>query len=442
MQQNKSKKGQVNLLKTKNRLLSTLYFLLIISVLLGINIQNVKGQGENSASILDYYNQLSYEHGNTYICYVLNGGLNNNLNPECVNPEDGKLNLRSPHKFGYNFAGWYTDSRFRNRIEAITCRPGLGIILYAKWSRRVNNTINVENYEYENDSKNKSHIKLLKDCKYSFREDIDIPGMPGTKEEDFLNNYIFSESQCPQGMCVTKDFVLVTSYSEEDECLGEMMVFDKKSGEYLITLGMDPQSHLGGIAFDGENVWVCNSNDNTIERISYDFIQLMAYKNTRDVVDATEVVDIYPVDNTPSCITYHGGRLWIATHSILWSSHMVAYFYDKKENKLNTLSSYSIPSKVQGVAFSKKGEVFLSVSYGRSSSSYIKKYKTLIDLASNPGEPVESIEMPPGSEEIDIVGNNLYVIFESAGQKYLEGTDGKGISPFPIDKILKISLKN
>ena len=34
---------------------------------------------------------------------------------------------------------------------------------------------------------------------------------------------------------------------------------------------------------------------------------------------------------------------------------------------------------------------------------------------------------------------NLYVIFESAGEKYLEGTDGKGNSPAPIDKILRIS---
>ena len=35
--------------------------------------------------------------------------------------------------------------------------------------------------------------------------------------------------------------------------------------------------------------------------------------------------------------------------------------------------------------------------------------------------------------------NRLYVIFESAGEKYLEGTDGKGNSPAPIDKILRIN---
>ena len=44
--------------------------------------------------------------------------------------------------------------------------------------------------------------------------------------------------------------------------------------------------------------------------------------------------------------------------------------------------------------------------------------------------------MPPCSEEIAIVDNNLYVLFESASSKYFEGTDGKGTSVAPIDKVL------
>lgn len=65
--------------------------------------------------------------------------------------------------------------------------------------------------------------------------------------------------------------MLITSYSDDKGSLGELMVFDREDGEYLVTLGMDANSHLGGIAFDGENVWVCNSYDTTVERISYDF---------------------------------------------------------------------------------------------------------------------------------------------------------------------------
>ena len=48
--------------------------------------------------------------------------------------------------------------------------------------------------------------------------------------------------------------------------------------------------------------------------------------------------------------------------------------------------------------------------------------------------------MPPCSEEIDIYNDTIYVMFESAGEKYLEGTDGKGTSLSPIEKILMIPI--
>jgi hypothetical protein len=304
----------------------------------------------------------------------------------------------------------------------------------------IDNVANVMNYVYSSENKKDETVYMLKDCAFSFLNELNIPGMPTTREADLENNYIFSTSQCPQGICFTDDYVLLTSYSEEDDCLGELMVFDRESGDYLVTLGMDPLSHLGGIAFDGNNVWVCNSSQNTIERISFDFIELMATQNKGNVVDASEVVDIYPVENTPSCITWYSDRLWIATHTILFNSEMVAYYYDSNQNELNALSSYQIPAQVQGVAFDDTGSVYLSTSYGRKSSSYLKMYSSVVSLSTSPGDPLWQIEMPPGSEEIDIHDESLFVLFESAGEKYYDGTDGKGKSLSPIDKILIVDL--
>lgn len=305
-------------------------------------------------------------------------------------------------------------------------------------SGTIDNYYNVEHYPYVSDQHHDNETLLLKDCDYSFCEQIVIPGMPDTKETDFLNQYIFSESQCPQGICFTEEYVLITSYSEEEDCKGELMVIDRESGEYLVTLGMDEKSHLGGIAFDGTNVWVCNSNKKTVERISYDFIQLMAAENQKEVVDATTLVDMYPVSNEPSCITYYNGRLWIATHTKYFQSEMVAYHLDTQTDQLEALSEYQIPAQVQGIAFNEEGEVYLSTSYGRRESSYLKKYDSLISLSTHPKRPDIQVEMPPCSEEIDIRDGGIYVIFESAGEKYLEGTDGKGSSNCPIDQILCI----
>lgn len=303
----------------------------------------------------------------------------------------------------------------------------------------IDNYASVMNYRYRSvDSKIDRRTVLLKDLDFSFCDTIDIPGMPDTKEEDFLNRYIFSQAQCPQGICFTDDFVLLTSYSSEDGCMGELMVMDRESGDWLVTLGMDENSHLGGIAFDGINVWVCNSYENSIERISYDFIRLMATENAGEVIDARHVVDTYPVRNVPSCITFYGGRLWIATHTQVMNSGMVAYHYSSAEDTLVPLSEYEIPSKVQGVAFGEDGSLYLSRSYGRESSSYLYCYESIIALDAKPKRPALAVELPPCSEELDVCDDTLYVLFESAGEKYLEGTDGKGKSLSPIDRLLMI----
>ena len=311
----------------------------------------------------------------------------------------------------------------------------------SSFSVGIDNVANVMNYPYQTmDSQIDARTVRLKDLDFSFCETIDIPGMPDTKEKDFFKQYIFSKSQCPQGVCITEDFVLITSYSAEDDCMGELMVMDRVTGEYLMTLGMDENSHLGGIAFDGMNVWVCNSYENCIERISYDFIRQMALLNKGEVIDARSVVDRFPVKNTPSCITYYGGRLWIATHTIFSNSKMVAYHYDTMEDALVDLSSFVIPSKVQGVVFDDKGGVYLSSSYGRSSSSYLYYYPSVIHLSSKPNWPLRTVEMPPCSEELAIYDEQLYVLFESAGEKYYEGTDGRGQSLSPIDRLLVLPL--
>lgn len=98
---------------------------------------------------------------------------------------------------------------------------------------------------------------------------------------------------------------------------------------------------------------------------------------------------------------------------------MVAYYYDKKDDRLTSLSTYTIPARVQGVTFDASGKVYLSTSYGRNESSYIKCYKSLIALSSRPNSPDITIEMPPGSEELDSVDKRLYVILNLRGRSTL-----------------------
>ena len=442
----KLKKGQVNLWRRKNNtifvLLAVVFIFICIRIPVYAGVKTLEGEKcTPSSSSFSEPDMVSSENETVYVGYFLSGGIQNSYNHDTYPAFSGDYKLFKPYRFGYRFVGWYADPGFRKKVESIPTDQKDHYILYAKWTVKINNIRNVENYDYKTTGTQfeKNHA-LLKDLDYSFLKEIDIPGMPDTKEDDFLNQYIFSESQCPQGLCLTDEFVLITSYSAEDDCMGELMVFDRESGKYMVTLGLDENSHLGGIAFDGENVWVCNSYENCVERISYDFIELMAYQNTGEVVDARDVVDTFPVKNTPSCITWYGGRLWIATHTLMVKSRMYAYYLDKSKDKLVSLSDYQIPPKIQGVAFDDSGRVYLSSSYGRNNSSYLYCYDSVTALATHPKRPQIKVEMPPGSEELDVSDDILYLIFETAGEKYLEGTDGKGKSLFPLDKILMIPV--
>jgi len=389
--------------------------------------------------------ETDFNQESGHILYDTFGGANNLLNVEKFEREDAEIYLHKPYRNGYLFEGWYLDRYYTKPIVRIDCNQTGNYILYAKWESLNNNYDHVSNYPYEstgkikNKVKNKTDVRLLKDLEYSFLEELNIPGMPRTKEQDFLSSMIFSTDQVPQGFTFTDSYIFVSSYSSEEGKKGGLMVFDRDSYEYLITIAMDENSHLGGIAFDGSNLWVCNSENMTIERISYDFIQLMVERNRGKVVDATTIVDSYSVKYSPSCITYHDGIIWIATHHKVFDSKMVAYYYDSGKDKLDRMNSYDIPAKVQGIVFDGENHVILSTSYGRNASSYLKVYDSVIAMATNPNKPTFMVEMPPGSEEIDMDSEGqLFVIFETAGEKYYLGTDGHGVSRYPLDQILLI----
>lgn len=372
------------------------------------------------------------------LSYHLDGGENSLLNPSLYKREDLPVVLEAPVREGYNFAGWYTDSAFHHKIAKITEETLGHYDLYAKWTDCIDDVNSVQMYAYKTSSVVDGQNKLLKDCNYDFLSGIEIPGMPSTRERDVRENRITDTSQCPQGICFADEYILVSSYStEKREHLGCIHVFDQRNGEYLVTLGMKEESHLGGLAFDGKNIWVCHSDNNTLEAIPYSFIQRAASYKSRQIVDCSNLFKEYRVANSPSCIAFHEGKLWVATHTRMFNSEMIAY--ELTENGLEQREHCRIPEKVQGIAFDSYGQVYMSTSYGRTKSSYLKVYASLKALNVHPEYPAYQVEMPPCSEAIALEEEQIYVLFESAGEMYFEGTDGKGTSVSPIEKIMTIA---
>ncbi len=382
--------------------------------------------------------RLSNEKKEVYtVTYFLNGGTEGALTFHTYTEDELPVRLPIPSKPGYNFAGWYMESSYKNKISVIEDDRYGDIILYAKWTRCIDSSYNVQMYSYHTSSMLSGSDRELKNCSYGFVNNIEIPGMPSTREQDYMDNLISTYGQCPQGICLTDDYFLITAYcTDDEESLGSLYVFDKRTGEYLATLGMKKNSHLGGLTYDGTNVWICHSDSRALERISYEYIKKVAKNKPKAFVDVTGLFEEYRVSNMPSCVAAYDGLLWVATHNSYFKSVMISYEY--RDNKLKKVDRYRIPEKVQGIAFDEGGNVYLSTSYGREKSSYLKVYDHVDALNRSPGKPMVKVEMPPCSEEIFCWNEKIYVLFESASRKYFEGTDGRGRSIAPIDKILTI----
>lgn len=70
---------------------------------------------------------------NTYrITYKLNGGKNTKSNPSKYSVTSS-ITLKNPSRKGYSFKGWYSDSKYKNKVTSIKKRTG-NLTLYAKWS--------------------------------------------------------------------------------------------------------------------------------------------------------------------------------------------------------------------------------------------------------------------------------------------------------------------
>jgi len=419
---------------------------MLVCLLSGTHSAGMPINEQAIVSVWDYFVSFGAkeEHADEaclFVAYALNGGVNHEGNKTIIYESDLPVTLGVPTREGYNFAGWYTDKKFRHKVTELNSTKTSEIVLFAKWTEAIDNYYNVEMYSYKTKNKSvESNQKILKECDYSFWEDMDIPGMPQTRESDYLNHYITQATQCMQGLCFTPDYILMTSYAESDTVPGTLMIFDRESGKYLVSLTMKVNSHLGGVTYDGENIWVCHSEQKTLERIDYGFVRKIVESGANQCVDISGSSMEYEIKNTPSCIAFYGDRIWVATHSLVFDGTMVAYSFDESMNELIPMAEYKVPKEVQGVAFDDNdGSIYFSTSYGRKNSSYLKAYTSLVSLMQNLDNPSLEVEMPPCSEGVAYEDGSLLVLFESASEKYFEGTDGKGVSKAPLDTLLEIN---
>lgn len=289
-----------------------------------------------------------------------------------------------------------------------------------------------------------------------------------------------SDDFIPQGMHYDKasDSFFITGYSNVKEASPIYIVNRQNSGENYKTVrlakedGSDFTGHAGGIAIAGGYVYIAGGDDRCLYVFSCD--EILNSSDGGKVVCkglfSTRYSDSDHVD--VSCVSVVGNRIIIGefyrepnyptlpTHKVVTKggayNKALAVAFELSADaefgiKETPVCAYSLPDQVQGMYFTDE-KIYLSTSYG-TSFSHILEYDvsrvnkseitvlntktTLYELDSS--SLSYDYKIAPMSEEIEIVDGRLYVMCESASNKYIFGklTGAKWCYSTELEKMKK-----
>lgn len=250
----------------------------------------------------------------------------------------------------------------------------------------------------------------------NYADSMVIPGLITTNVGGFT-----STSMCPQGITFAKDYLLMTAYDMKDEENSVIYVMDKNTKTLLTTLVLPSKTHAGGIAFDGVNIWVPTGKKIS----SIPFTQVEDAVTSGNPYAYVTYNTTSQLDITASYLTYYDKKLWIGTYNELETTYLKSYTIEDKKSAPSLIwtETINMPTRVQGVAFTKIGTLILSRScqlykglrgYIRQLELYKPDFEGAVDGVIPIGECINTLEVPSMNEGIAIDGSNLYVVFESA----------------------------
>ena len=227
--------------------------------------------------------------------------------------------------------------------------------------------------------------------------------------------------------------------------------------------------HAGGIACDGNDLWISSGGSASSNGKIYHFTLDMFAGESGSSVNYDGYFSV-PVKG--SVLYCDGDKLWVTEF----------YNDDKDSNKVNEDHHYSsnhawscgydlpiqvdysakeklvpnvvlsIPDKVQGMAITDDGEVVFSTSYGRRNNSKMYVFENYTEWNTNTvnvfdndvtlyvakkKNRVISFKMPTLMEGIDYYNGSLYIIFESGAKAYADAKEiNKDIWEMDIDAII------
>lgn len=267
------------------------------------------------------------------------------------------------------------------------------------------------------------------------------------------------DTMVPQGLEVTEDFFLITAYcgiedykkelnfnsfnkknfeqlqKEQDHDVHNSViyVFDRETKELISTLQLPDKNHVGGIAYDGNNIYIAKSTDKEVSIISYEKIknlveqlQKSGQKTGNIKYDRNE-----SVRNNASFITTRNNNgqveIWVGTFAGIGKEAILENYTFLDDGSLQFETSLKIEKFANGASFFQiDGTEYLLVtsSLGRNFDSrlFMSKIEQNKDGEISKSKAISFI-MPPMLEEICSFENedgsiNLAIGTENYSKRY------------------------
>lgn len=261
----------------------------------------------------------------------------------------------------------------------------------------------------------KTYKKMKSAMNYS--KSFAIPGMKNTNVAGFANT-----SMVPQGMCLAGSYFLITAYDYKKVDYSVVYVVSRSSKSYITTIVLPSKAKVGGIAYDGTNVWI--SKGKAVASFPYSVIT-DAVNGGNAYTELASYRSVYKLDSTASFMGCNNDVLWIGTFKQT-ASTMKGYRVTNKETLPSLTPAYTmdVPAKTQGITFDSEGTMILSRSYRtkKAKSGYISQlrtYKPSFDAPKSSGKVLKNAAlkvttMPPMVKGVAVYNTYTYALFSSS----------------------------
>ena len=242
-----------------------------------------------------------------------------------------------------------------------------------------------------------------------------LPGMRNTNVAGFN-----ATRMVPQSITFAGNYLLISAYDFTKQQESVIYIMNKNTRKYITTLVLPHTGHVGGITYDGTNIWITYGKN--VQSFRYSLI-VNAAVSGKKYIELYTLLNTCPLSDTASYLAYYKGKLWAGAYNEKVKKYMYGYTIKNKTGvpTLTMTNRILMPNRTQGVAFTSAGKMLVSRSCqtkkGRSGfMSRLDTYKPTWNLKKKSikkNSCKKTVQLPPMNEGIAISGSYTYIIYES-----------------------------